>query len=278
MKCALFLWTFYKYSQQMYVSSAHTDWNGVVSVGLGMHTRCLEASDGLHLKMTRHPSEKSVSFDDLADLYGADDFQDALADFIVKHNFPHLSSRAAQTQANNTLIPFRSVSVYNKIKFYITTRGSNQGSQETFDSVHSRPSRLDKQERVVPARFDTVLVKIPGNARGINKFRVAQVRTVFSISPLAAAEIFHSSVSDQPRHLAYVEWFTPFTPLPDRDCVEAICRSVHLYPRFGPSAPRDWQSYNVLELCERFFVNPFIDLHTFSALSSVTDGNEMSRR
>jgi hypothetical protein len=67
--------------------------------------------------LTIHPSEKGVSFEHLFHRYGAIDFQDALADFIVQHNYPGLSTGVARRRANNTLLPFRKVSVFHKIKF-----------------------------------------------------------------------------------------------------------------------------------------------------------------
>ncbi|KAG2059403.1 hypothetical protein BDR06DRAFT_828172, partial [Suillus hirtellus] len=65
--------------------------------------------------------------------------------------------------------------------------------------------------------------------------------------------------------LAYVEWFTQFPPTPDSNhgifkvsCivqsgervasiipVANIHQSVHLIPKFGPAAPRQWTSSKV---------------------------------
>jgi len=49
----------------------------------------------LHPFITMHPSERQISFASLASQYGAIDFQDPLADFIVQHNYPELSANAA---------------------------------------------------------------------------------------------------------------------------------------------------------------------------------------
>ncbi|KAH9986164.1 hypothetical protein BJV77DRAFT_924420, partial [Russula vinacea] len=65
--------------------------------------------------------------------------------------------------------------------------------------------------------------------------------------------------------LAYIEWFTPFSARPDANHlmyrvsrstrygrrhasivpVELFQQSVHLFPRFGPTAPREWSTFTV---------------------------------
>ena len=90
-----------------------------------------------------------------------------------------------------------------------------------------------------------------------------------------------------PQHLVYVEWYTPFqdspkhnhllykiSPLRDQTggpiCsvipLANIRRSIHLIPRFGPSAPQEWTHSNVLDLCNTFFVNDFTDKHSYRIL------------
>ena len=86
-----------------------------------------------------------------------------------------------------------------------------------------------------------------------------------------------------PRHLAYVEWFTDFANAPNaihglykvkRELqdgvrlssiipVKSIRRTVQLFPVFGPVAPQDWTSSNVLELCPAFHVDRYLDRHSF---------------
>jgi hypothetical protein len=99
------------------------------------------------IKMTVKPT-KSETFDVLACDYGAVDFQDALADFLVHLNNPELSTNAVRRQADNTLIPFRSVLVFHSIKF------TKCGQSEISDVAHARPKVMD-----LDARFDTVIAQ-----------------------------------------------------------------------------------------------------------------------
>ncbi|KAH9021351.1 hypothetical protein EDB85DRAFT_1871905, partial [Lactarius pseudohatsudake] len=112
--------------------------------------------------LTQHPSKKGISFESLANRYGAVDFQDALADFIVQHNYPELSASASQRRADNTLIPFRQVSVFHKIKF----AHHDDPNKRTIDIIHIQPEGRDQHGLVNPRRFDTGLVKSGSRFRG----------------------------------------------------------------------------------------------------------------
>ena len=88
--------------------------------------------------------------------------------------------------------------------------------------------------------------------------------------------------SDQ--HLSYVEWFSRF-PAADPDHgmlrlnrtqdgedrvasivpVSSIRRSVHLFPKFGPTVPEDWTSANVLEKCTVLYS----DRHMYHLLNNL---------
>lgn len=88
-----------------------------------------------------------------------------------------------------------------------------------------------------------------------------------------------------PQHLAYVEWFTPFTNAhPDHGLykvsrelrghdrlasvipVSSLERSCHLLPDFGPVASREWTSSTVLDECPAFFVNSFADRNMYKLI------------
>lgn len=111
--------------------------------------------------------------------------------------------------------------------------------------------------------------------------RVAQVRVVFSLPDKVRQHLFHPGTV-VPRHLVYVQWFSKFPDFPDQNhrmykvsrCVledksylasiiplANVFRSVHLLPKFGPVAPSDWISSNVLEHCKIFYVNSYTDKH-----------------
>lgn len=229
--------------------------------------------------LTIHPSEKGVTFEGLSNEYGAIDFQDALADFIVQHNYPELSASAARRRADNTLLPFRRVSVFHKIKF----TGPNLDAG-TIDALHIRPSMRNWQS-TIPGRFDTALVKVG------TRYRVVQIRVVFQLAPSAQRSVFLDSRPAPPKDLVYVEWFSPLsTPPVDSHGMYRVsrshrngrrlasiipltdvCRSVQLFPVFGQIAPRNWQSSTVLEECRTFYVNPFLDRHMYYNLNVIKD-------
>ncbi|KAH9015334.1 hypothetical protein EDB85DRAFT_1875899 [Lactarius pseudohatsudake] len=234
-------------------------------------TRCI--------KMTLHPSTKATSFDVLAVRYGAVEFQDALADFIAQTNHPDASTANLRDLAADTLIPFRSVPTYHKIKFQ--SNGHPEVKPEVVDAIHVRPEQMDSRGRRIPSRFDTVLIR-----NGNNGYQIAQVRVVFQLPNKAIPEVFPSldtAVTAPPTHLAYVEWFSPIPARPDANQlmyrvsrlmhnghrrasiipVSSIISSIHLFPRFGHRIPPEWNTYSVLELCHTFYVNPFSDRDTY---------------
>src|SRR6266702_864741 len=230
--------------------------------------------------LTTHPSEKGVTFEGLFNRYGAIDFQDAIADFIVQHNYPGLSASVARRRADNTLLPFRRVSVFHKVKFTIR----KDSDPTTADVLHIRPEARNQHGNTIPGRFDTALVK------NGSRFRVVQIRVVFQLPRSALSSIFISSRPAPPTDLAYVEWFSPLsTPdephgmyrisrsyRSDRRLASIIplaevCRTVQLFPAFGPVAPRQWQGPTVLEECRTFYINPFLDRHLHQNLNVINE-------
>ncbi|KAG1886983.1 hypothetical protein F4604DRAFT_1571031, partial [Suillus subluteus] len=83
--------------------------------------------------------------------------------------------------------------------------------------------------------------------------------------------------------LAYIEWFMPFPSAPDQHSglyklsqsfhggeklasimpLANILRSVHLILNFGAVIPQEWMSDTVLDDCNIFWLNLYLDRYTF---------------
>ncbi|KAA1474227.1 hypothetical protein DENSPDRAFT_866389 [Dentipellis sp. KUC8613] len=271
-------------TEKMHQHKAFVEWRQAAARPLAASFLNLDPLRHIHLDMTKLPSRRAISFDTLHQKYGAVMFSQALAAFVVSHNEPSLGPVATQRRIRDTLVPQNAVSVFHKIKFWNHDALQREDGQDERDAVHARPNDKDKQGRFLPGRFDTALIKV-GDAsdRGVTGYRIGQVRTVFTLSRTASELLYSKARPSPPQHLAYVEWFSPFNLLEpdsltyrvsrsyhdeDREAsiipIVHIHRSVQLWPLFGPGAPpANWTSYNVLEECEMFRVNPFLDRHTY---------------
>ncbi|TFK66936.1 hypothetical protein BDN72DRAFT_822925 [Pluteus cervinus] len=241
------------------------------------------------MKLAKYPSVWAVSLDDLESVYGAKLFFASLARYVIPQNNPNITRRDLEKEINYFKLPSMRFPIWHRIKFIQHKPLMNE--DQTVDTIHVRPPRADKRGRPVPARFDTVIVRIrEDNDGSIYSYRVAQVRAVFSLTPAMIAQSLrkaHKQGITCPSHLAYVEWFSPFPRQPDASHrmykitrsyaadgirlvstipVSDILCSVHLLPKFGADAPREWLSSNVLEKCDQFFVNPFTSSHVFRLL------------
>lgn len=121
------------------------------------------------------------------------------------------------------------------------------------------------------------MVFISGDLRSPVGYRVVQVRVVFKL-PDVAMNLFPPHLRP-PQHLAYVEWFAPFSRAPEPHHlmykltrsvrggqrlasilpIQGFRRSVHLFPKPGPSIPRHWTSDTVLDESSAFLLSPFSD-------------------
>ncbi|KAJ6603058.1 hypothetical protein B0H10DRAFT_1822795 [Mycena sp. CBHHK59/15] len=238
--------------------------------------------------MTKFPTLKSVRIARLVSDYGATFFHDALTQFIVRFNNPTFSSAQVEAESASIALPFNAVPVFHKIKYTTEDPYTADGPTDSeVDAIHVQPGKQLKNGNDLPARFDTALIndgtaKLPALTVG---YRVAQIRVVFSFKPKQIQTLFSTGRSP-PSHLAYVEWFSPFSPQPephhlmykinrslkngDRIAsiipVANIRRSVHLIPKFGPVAPPEWTSSNVLDRSTFFFANSLSDRHIYTTL------------
>lgn len=109
-------------------------------------------------KLTKYPSVKGVSAEQLIKLYGAQDLKTCLAEYITWRKFPERSWRSISTTAQSVNLPHLSelhFSIYHFLKF---TKLEPYGPEVITDSIHARSARKNKRGQPVPGRFDTVLI------------------------------------------------------------------------------------------------------------------------
>ncbi|KAF8715292.1 hypothetical protein AX14_012641 [Amanita brunnescens Koide BX004] len=237
------------------------------------------------IKMTKRPSARSVSIEQLEADYGVSQFRDAFARFVIQWRQPTIRQAHLNYEVQGIHLPFVSVSTYHRIKFQ---QASANGDRESVaDIIHAQPAAINAHHnlslKAIHGRFDTVLVHNGKEGDiGIRAHRVAQVRAVFSISPMAKKLLFPTN-NEPPEHLAYIEWFTPFQPRPEPNSrlykvsrahrgdarmasiipVGNITQSIHLIPLVGSTMPRNLNSLTVLDHCQSFLVNSFMNTDTY---------------
>ncbi|KAI0087258.1 hypothetical protein BDY19DRAFT_893576, partial [Irpex rosettiformis] len=255
---------------------------------LSPHQDLLPHPPPSRLIMTKHPSHKAVPLGELARDYHATFIKDALAQFIVRHTNPTLTKAQIETRAAYLDLPFRTLPVYHKARFWLGDAEHHHVMSEETNVALAIPSRTDSQKRSVPAQFDTVLVNGgSGEYFGVVGYRVARLRVIFSIPSRVRTQLFPLEMPP-PQYLAYVEWFTPFPndpqphhllyrikravhpngqPLASVIPLSHIRRSIQLFPSFGPVMSHTYTFENVLDLCPAFFVNAFTDRHSYHTVT-----------
>ncbi|KAH9916112.1 uncharacterized protein BXZ73DRAFT_92536 [Epithele typhae] len=124
--------------------------------------------------------------------------------------------------------------------------------------------------------YDTVLVQVGDPDDIMHGMAVAQVRRLFSFSTCFEVH-----------PCALVEWFDPVMDTPDAltgmwvvrpeihnnqramDIIplDSIVRSCHLIPYFGTQRlRRNWKHYNTLHAFNHYYINCYIDYHTYELL------------
>ncbi|KAF5345632.1 hypothetical protein D9758_015168 [Tetrapyrgos nigripes] len=162
------------------------------------------------LKMAKHPSVNTLNLSDVVDRYGATFLRAALSRYVVQLKNPQLTGRRFEDAVDALFLGVPSVSAYHRVKYLRYDVFSE--TMLTADSIHAQPGRRDKYDRWVDGRFDTALVHITDNEGPLKltqDTRVAQKSSNYLFNGVPE--------NDRPRHLAYVEWFSPFTPHPDEN-------------------------------------------------------------
>ncbi|KAI0324126.1 hypothetical protein GY45DRAFT_1263454 [Cubamyces sp. BRFM 1775] len=112
--------------------------------------------------MSRHPLVRTLSFDHAMQAYGASQLSEALARFIVQYREPHLTAAEVRREATALYLPFRTLSVFHRMKFILEDAQQLGIMEDTHDTAHARLERKDKRGQVVPGHFDTVLINENG--------------------------------------------------------------------------------------------------------------------
>ncbi|KAF9471791.1 hypothetical protein BDN70DRAFT_819556 [Pholiota conissans] len=240
-----------------------------------------------HQLMAKNPTRRAVGFDELRDKYGATDFEYVLARFVIQCQNPTFTRAQIEASASSLHLPFYGVAVFHRLKFWSNDAYAYDPlARQVVDSIHVEPTRLDKYNNPIPGRFDVALINHKdGGPAGVIGYCAARVRCLFSLPPAALARWFPQGFPHA--HLAYVEWFTPFSvarfdpnsklyrisPLMSQNVRQAsiipitlIRQSLHLFPKFGAVAPSLWKSSNVLDMSSIFYANPFSDRFPYSTV------------
>ena len=251
-----------------------------------------------HVQMTRNPT-KVVSLTQITLNYNAPLFSEALQMVVAGYQHPTASQAHLNYLAPKVSLPFTSVPVFHKIRFWNQDPYRRPDCSDVLDVAHVCPRQKGKRGWV-PERFDTVLIDHEEGTNDLASVRgqfspsllhkqtvtriagcsIAQVHVVFQF-PENASLLLGCDIPSC--HFAYVEWFSKIGGAPDRNHkmfkvtrlsqdgrrvgsiipLSRIRRSVHLFPKFGQVAPREWTSATVLEKCDTFYVNQLSDRHSY---------------
>ena len=132
------------------------------------------------LKMTKHPTHRSVPFEVIGTKYAATQFIPTLSRFIAQYQHPKYSKAQVEVAAQSIHIPFSKVSVFHWIKFVsYDVYSLNPLDEIVVDSIHVDPVHFDKYRKVVPGRFDTAVIQVKD--RGNSGLKGMFLLVVFSL-------------------------------------------------------------------------------------------------
>ncbi|KAG1828883.1 hypothetical protein DFJ58DRAFT_719762 [Suillus subalutaceus] len=225
--------------------------------------------------VSKHPTAKAVSIDKLIEDYGATYFREALARYITQLNHASdpipLRSQTLDVLAQDVHFPFRTLPVFHRVKWLSVDARGHGDATATLDSVHARP-QCNSGSSLRPRRSDTALDGVTHSRLNLG-VRVGQVRVIFSLPSKSVPLLVFANSQGFPLTSLTSNGFEPFTSAPDRHHgLYKLSRSLRgggkssKYRAIGQYSvvPREWTSDTVLDNCNTFWLNSYIDRYTFS--------------
>ena len=158
----------------------------------------LELDRKLH--MAKHPTVLWVPLNTLVQNYGAANFREALARFVVISNNPEVTRAQLERLLWGVRIPFSKVPVWHRIKYQRNDPYTSRLS--TDDSIHCQPERVNKRGDRIPGRFDTALINDgTGEETGIEGMLCTFLRKIGSKFCLLQVTVLVVSASSSRFHL-----------------------------------------------------------------------------
>lgn len=196
---------------------------------------------------------------------------------IEQPDFPDLIRQFIYDQQHSDAVSNASISdlpmFYGKISIYSSAVATFHAPSDISGIGGMRRERIRalKSWRNGAGRYDTIFVNTDSSADGMRGLDVARVRLFFSFShngveyPCALVRWF-SRVGDSPDDHTGM-WVVQ----PDDDGsppsiihLDSVVRAAHLLPVFGPERVSTTLSFtDTLDTFTRFYVNRFVDHHTF---------------
>ena len=207
-------------------------------------------------------------------------YPEDIAAEIEQPNLPDLIRQFIYDQQHSDDVSNASISdlpmFYDKITVYPSALATFYAPSDNsgIGGMHRERIRAVKSWRSGPGRYDTIFVNTDSSADGMRGLDVARVRLFFSFS--------HHGV-EYP--CALVRWFSRVGNSPDDHTgmwvvqpdddgsppsiihLDSIVRAAHLLPVFGlERVPRALSFTDTLDKFTRFYVNKFVDHHTFETV------------
>ena len=122
---------------------------------------------GCRQQMAKHPTHQGVPIEVICTKYSATQFIPALSHFIAQYQHPEYSKAQVKAASTSIHIPFSKISVFHCLKFVSYDIYSlNPLDEIVVNSIHTDPVHFDKYKKVVPGRFDTVVVQVKDSNGG----------------------------------------------------------------------------------------------------------------